>query len=268
MIRRARAGALLLLAACASVGAVDVMTLEKDTLASKASFSKRTVVLMHDKDCPITKKFQPWFFAAANVLSRVPFGVMDMSGPAEPVAKAFGFAGGPVIKMFLRDNPDGKRIVDYVGPLELKALLAWCRALVGGEEHEHSRAAIEPPGMAGARKPDARSSGGKNSRLPPSVRAMAETMVREQRLQRVLQARGQRYVDEYEALVMARYKELIAELDGKTGDSTFGSQEANRVARDHVREMLLKNAPIDVREEIEADVNLGDDVAAMSRPAH
>ena len=71
-------------------------------------------------------------------------------------------------------------------------------------------------------------------KLPPSVRAMAETMVREQRLQRILRDRGGGFAEKYEQLVSERYAAIMSE-ERLNADDKFVVQEANRRARDAVQ---------------------------------
>jgi len=160
--------------------------------------------------------------------------------------------------MFQRDSSAGERIIDYHGPLEFDALVEWCRALMAGREHLHSRRGYEPPEHAAATRAskEASKEGNELNKLPKSVRAMAETMVREQRLQRVLKQRGGGMAEKYEVLVSERYKQIVAE-EGTNVNDQFASQEANRRARDQVRDQLLSSAPSDIREDIEREVHLG-----------
>ena len=231
-----------------------MLQLDRTTLAPTVSRHKRMVIIMHDGASPALFKFQPWLFALTTLLPRLPIGKMDVSGEGKGVGAAFKVSGSPAIKMFLRDNPSGKRIVDYSGPLEFDALLSWCRAAAADKDHEHSAPGFEPPEHA---KAQSKKGTNKLQQLPPSVRAMAETMVREQRLQRILRERGGGMGDKYEDLVSARYQQIVADEGTDTNDK-FASQEANRRARDLVRAELLQSAPADVREEVEEDVHLGD----------
>jgi len=218
-------------------------------------------VFMYEGACPESAKFRPWLYAMSQLMPRLAFGRIDVSGPGGPVAATFKVlphSGSPAIKMFQRDNPEGKRIIDYRGPLEFDAMADWCRAVVAGREHSHSQEGYEPPehAAAAAASKEASKKGNALDKLPDSVRAMAETMVREQRLQRVLKQRGGGMAEKYENLVSERYQQIVSE-EGTNVDEKFASQEANRRARDEVRNQLLSTAPADVREEIEREVHLG-----------
>ena len=46
--------------------------------------------------------------------------------------------------------------------------------------------------------------------------------------------------------------------EGTDLSDKFGVQEANRRARDQVREEILESAPEHIREEVESDVSMGD----------
>lgn len=254
----------LLAAACCAPHAhgADVLQLAPNTLAPTVSRHKRMVVIMHDGASAALFKFQPWLFALTTLLPRLPIGRIDVSGEGQGVRAAFKVSGTPAIKMFLRDNPSGKRIVDYQGPLEFDALLSWCRAVVADKDHEHSAAAYEPPEhtQTPSKKPT-----NKLQQLPPSVRAMAETMVREQRLQRILREQGGGMAEKYEELIAARYQQLITSEGTDTNDK-FATQEVNRRARDLAREELLQSAPADIREEVEEEVHLGDAASVAGAP--
>ena len=98
--------------------------------------------------------------------------------------------------------------------------------------------------------------------LPESVRLMAQTMVRETRLQRILKQHGGGRAEHYDAMVATKYRELIEEEKTDLGDK-FAVQEVNRRARDAVRTELMVDAPLHIREEVEADVSLGDAANSM-----
>ena len=95
--------------------------------------------------------------------------------------------------------------------------------------------------------------------MPESVRRMAETMVREKRLQRLLAARGAEASEAYSRRVTARYEELAAAagVDPQRTADQFSVQELNRRARDLVRDEVLAEAPDEVRREVLAEVNVG-----------
>ena len=218
------------------------------------------VVIMHDGADPALSKFQPWLFALTTVLPRLTIGQIDVSDQGRDIGASFKVSGSTAIKMFLRDNPKGKRIVDYQGPLEFDALLGWCNAGIAGEEHAYSAPGHEPP--ENAANPEGARGTNKMDKLPPSVRAMAETMVREQRLQRLLKERGDGMFQKYEDLVSSQYRGIIDEEKTDLNDK-YAAQEANRRARDIVRNELLLSAPADIREEIEGEVHLGDAAKAI-----
>lgn len=249
---------MMLLAALVSVTGADVIEMTPSTMAKAVSRHKRIVVFMYDGACPASAKFQPWLFAMSQLMPRLAFARIDVSGPGHPVAATFQVSSSPAIKMFQRESQAGERVIDYQGPLKFDDLVEWCRTLVAGKKHAHSTAGFEPPehaAAARAAKDRSEKSNALNG-LPASVRAMAETMVREQRLQRVLKQRGNGMTEKYEDLVSTRYQQLVAD-EGIDVNDKFASQEANRRARDSVRDELLDSAPADIREEIEREVHLG-----------
>ena len=91
------------------------------------------------------------------------------------------------------------------------------------------------------------------------------TMVRESRLQRILTKQGGGRVEMYDSMVAQRYMKLMKEESLDLSDK-FGVQEVNRRARNEVREELLATAPEHIREEVEAEVSMGD-MAAQASPA-
>ena len=86
---------------------------------------------------------------------------------------------------------------------------------------------------------------------------MAETMVRETRLQRILTERGGGRAEHYNRLVQERFAKIVGDEETDMEDK-FAVQEANRRARNEVQEELLKDAPANIRAEVRAAVNLGD----------
>ena len=64
-------------------------------------------------------------------------------------------------------------------------------------------------------------------------------------------------LEQYEQAVRERYNWFIKQ-DGFDADDKFAVQEANRKARETVRQELLESAPFEIREEIEEDVALGE----------
>ena len=214
----------LALLACGALGA-DVVEMSPATMSKAVSRHKRMVVFMYDGACPATSRFQPWLFALSQLMPRLAFGRIDVSGTGRPVGATFKVSGSPAIKMFLRDSPAGERIIDYQGPLDFDALSDWCRAVVAGKEHAHSQLGFEPPehAAAAAASKEASKKSNELNALPESVRAMAETMVREQRLQRVLKQRGGGMAEKYEEMVTARYQQLMKD-GGVDEGNQFGTQ--------------------------------------------
>jgi len=262
----ARASSLLLLLAAPPAAAspsgreITVRDLDPKTLAYIAGRAPKHLVLMYDGACAPTKAFQPWLFALANELPHLPMGQIDVSQSNRQVAEAFKVSTSPQIKLLVRDNPVGERVVDYRGPLDYDALLGWCKALLSNKQHELSSFGHEPPehpAAAKAREAAAAGKGGKFAGLPPSVRRMAETMVRETRLQKLLKERGGGRYEQYTEMVAQRYNSIIAAEHTDTDDK-FEVQEANRRARDQVREELLAEAPDYIKAEIEGEINMGD----------
>ena len=234
-----------------------VMTLTASTLTPTVSHFERMIVLMHQSKCEATKSFQPWLHAVANLVPGIQIGQIDI-GAARSIATAFKVSEkrpGPAIKLFLRDNPKGKRIVDYKGPLEFDALLDWCKAVAAGRSHSLSAYGAEPPEPSASAQPGGKASG--MSKLPEGVRSMAETMVRETRLQRILTERGGGRAEHYNRLVQERFAKIVGDEETDMEDK-FAVQEANRRARNEVQEELLKDAPANIRAEVRAAVNLGD----------
>ena len=238
-----------------------VRDLDAKLLSYVVGREPKHLVLMYDGACAPTKAFQPWLYALANALPHLPMGQIDVNQSSRQVAEAFKVSTSPQIKIFVRDNPVGERIVDYRGPLDYDALMGWCRALLAGESHELSSFGVEPPESPDVAKARAAGKAGRGGsmmdKLPPSVRAMAETMVMETRLQKLLKERGGGRYEQYNEMVAQRYNGIVAE-EGTDVDDKFEVQEANRRARDAVREELLKEAPDYIKAEIEGEINLGD----------
>ena len=166
----------------------------------------------------------------------------------------------------------GKRITDYTGPLEYDPLLSWCEAMNAGVglEHKLSQPAFEPPtpqtdrlraakkGMKGAAVLD--KDGSPKAGVPEEVRMMAETMVKEQRLQRLFDERDPEgkhdMFKKYQGRVGHVYREIV-EAEGIDVNDQFAVQEANRRARAKVQSEVLTGAPDDVVAEFNREVNLG-----------
>lgn len=223
---------------------------------------KRFMVVMHQNDATIAA-FQPWLFALANNVPGVPIGRLDVS-TYPGVGQAFQVNGtGPAIKLFQRQNKKGKRLIDYTGPLEFDPLLDWLEAVGADREHELSAWAVEPPEPpqpSGGEGSKSGSGGGRKNMmgaLPESVRQMAETMVRETRLQRLLKEQGGGRLEQYDQMVHAQYQKLVQD-EGTDMNDKWSVQEANRRARDLVRDEVLKEAPQFIKEEVLSDVNMGD----------
>ena len=247
-----------------------VRTMDAEMLQMAVGRHRRFIVWMHDGADAATKAFQPWLYAIANLVPHLPFGTIDLSqGRGAEVAEAFKVQSRlPQIKLFVRDNPKGKRILDYTGPLEFDELFSWLQTVLNGQDHELSAYGVEPEGgpepvtpADGGRNPGG-ARGGAMGQLPESVRLMAQTMVRETRLQRILKQHGGGRAEHYDAMVATKYRELIEEEKTDLGDK-FAVQEVNRRARDAVRTELMVDAPLHIREEVEADVSLGDAANSM-----
>jgi len=242
-----------------------VKELDAEMLQSAVGRHRRFVVLMHNGADSAVRAFQPWLYALANFVPHLPVGRVDLSQEGgSQLAGAFGVNDdAPKIKLFVRDNPKGQRIVDYLGPLDFEAVLGWVHAAVNNEEHELSAYGVEPysgedePAVQYAQAQAKAAEGSAMGNLPESVRRMAQTMVRETRLQRILKQHGGGRAEHYDAMVSQKYAEIVSEE--KTDlENKFAVQEANRRARDVVREQLMADAPLHIREEVEAEVNLGD----------
>jgi hypothetical protein len=232
-----------------------------------ATRHRRAAVLLYEGSCQTTKMFQPWLFALAQFVPQIPIAQVDVSMDGGTIKETFGVASLPQLKIFAKDNPKGQRIIDYTGPFEFESLMGWFKAILAGERHALSVYGSEPPEP----EPETSSSvvldGGKDSNrqtstnhmdsVPESVRNMAVTMVRESRLQRILKEQGGGVLDRYNSMVASRYMQIIK--DESIGqEDKFGIQEANRRAREEVRDTILEEAPGYVREEIESEVHLGD----------
>lgn len=139
-----------------------------------------------------------------------------------------------------------------------------------GLEHKLSQPAYEPPtpetdqlraakkGMKGAAVLD--KDGKVKAGVPEEVRMMAETMVREQRLQRLFDERDPAgkhdMYKKYQGRVAHVYTEIV-EAEGIDVNNQFTVQDANRRARSKVQGEVLTGAPADVVAEFNREVNLG-----------
>lgn len=223
----------------------------------------RIMLVLHDGECQPTHELTPWLYAMSERLPDLHMARVDLSNTtgSPSVAQLLNVdveRGSPQVKALVREAPPGSRVVDYVGPLSFNPLLKWATAVLHGTDNEHATPGYEPPVDEGkiARERERREKANRMSTLPKGVRQMAETMIKETRLKQVLDRAGK--LDDYEADVAVAFKKLVAENSIEAGADSFKTQEANRIARDIVRERLLKTAPEYIRERVNADVNLGD----------
>ena len=254
-----------------------VLELTHDTMLGALNRHRRIVVLMYrGKKCKASRLFQPWLFALAHRLPGVQFARVDATEGEGSIADAFGVTSSPTIKAFQRTKPKGERVTDYTGPVDFDSLLEWGEAIADDKVHRYSAVGIEPGGGGGGGDGDSDGDGSRDAGdgtaagdppptaarakgMPESVRRMAETMVREKRLQRLLAARGAEASEAYSRRVTARYEELAAAagVDPQRTADQFSVQELNRRARDLVRDEVLAEAPDEVRREVLAEVNVG-----------
>lgn len=237
-------------------GGPDIRVLDANTLQKLSARSDKMLVVMYSGSCLETKAFQPWLYALANLMPSLPVGIVDVARDGGMVAKSFNVSNPPVIKLFQRKAAPGKRLINFMGPMQFDGLFEWCKVVAAGDEHPLSEYGQEPAehpeGHPGRPK-----SGSVMNKLPDGVRKMAETMVKENRLRNVLKERSEGKFEQYEALVSQEFRRIMSE-DNVNADDKFGIQEVNRKARDIVREMILKTAPEHIRAEIEREVNMGD----------
>jgi len=187
--------ALVLPAYCQQVSVLEV---DAAGLQHVVSRSKRVVVLMYDGEaCGTSHLFQPWLHAIAQRLPSLTFARVDMSNSTgtPAIAEYFGVPAGskgPIVKAMIRDADPGKRVVNYNGPLEFAPLLKWGTAVLDDYAHEHSSPGYEPPVDEAQRSREEKQRRAKNAMngLPGAVKDMAETMVKEGRLKRVLEDMG------------------------------------------------------------------------------
>ena len=262
-----------------------VLELTHDTMLGALNRHRRIVVLMYrGKKCKASRLFQPWLFALAHRLPGVQFARVDATEGEGSIADAFGVTSSPTIKAFQRTKPKGERVTDYTGPVDFDSLLEWGEAIADDKVHRYSAVGIEPGSSGGGDDGGGGGGGGdggggdgsrdagdgtaagdppptaaRAKGMPESVRRMAETMVREKRLQRLLAARGAEASEAYSRRVTARYEELAAAagVDPQRTTDQFSVQELNRRARDLVRDEVLAEAPDEVRREVLAEVNVG-----------
>lgn len=231
-----------------------------DMLQRVARRQHKLIVLMYEGGDASAKAFQPWLFALAQLVPHFAVTTFDVTHDKGLVQQAFDVTTTPVVKLLARDSPKGERVIDYRGPLEFEALLGWAKAVVKGESHALSAFGAEPLEETAAAGKN--SAGGKGvmgglQNLPESVRNMATTMVRERRLQKLLKEYGDERVAKYNAAVSQRYQQIVAE-EGLDLSDKFAVQEANRKAREVIREEILADAPDHVRDEVEGEVQMGD----------
>lgn len=248
---------------------VSVLEVDAAGLQHVVSRTKRVVVFMYDGEaCTTSHLFQPWLHAIAQRLPSLTFARVDMSNSTgtPEIAEYFGVAAGsksPQVKAMMRENEPGQRVINYLGPIEFEPFLAWSTAVLDGIPHDFSELGYEPSVDEERRSQEEEKRRAKNAMnsLPDAVREMAETMVKEGRLKRVLEEMGK--VDDYEAQVSETFKGIVRENNIDTKADSYATQEANRLARNLVRKKLLNYAPPHVREIVDADVTLGDGNGAM-----
>uniref|UniRef100_A0A7S2MUZ0 Thioredoxin domain-containing protein n=1 Tax=Haptolina brevifila TaxID=156173 RepID=A0A7S2MUZ0_9EUKA len=234
-------------------------------LQKNAARQRQMIVLMYDGNCATTKAFQPWLFALAQFMPHLLISRVDVSRENGMLKSVFQLSKTPQIKAFIRDNPKGKKIINYKGQLEFESLLGWLQAIHNGVSHPLSEFGVEPPESTALRGTVRGGDVDPMGHLPESVRAMATTMARENRLQRLLKEQGGGRLEHYNNKVSRRFVEIMKSEDIDRTDK-FGVQDANRRARDEVREEVLDSAPQHIRDEVEGDVRLGD-VAAKQAEA-
>eukprot|EP00967_Tisochrysis_lutea_P017374 scaffold19689_cov31-Tisochrysis_lutea.AAC.8 len=270
---RAMRSALLGLALLARATSQQVSVLEVDAagLQHVVSRTKRVVVFMYDgEECERAHLFQPWLHAIAQRLPSLTFARVDISNSTgtPAIAEYFGVelgSGSPKVKAMIRDADPGKRVINYLGPIEFEPFLEWSAAVLDDLPSSMSEPGYEPPvdEERRSREEEKRRARNAMNNLPSGVKEMAETMVKESRLKRVLEEMGK--IDEYEAQVSHAFKSIVKENNINTEKDTYATQEANRLARNLVRERLLNYAPPHIREHVDAEVTLGDGASAMSR---
>ena len=251
----------------------DVYELHPQKLQSFASRHAKVMVLLHEGSCAATAAFQPWLYALAQMMPNLPMATLDVTrADGAALTAAFNVTEFPQIKVLAWHNPEGERVIDYRGPLEFEALHEWADTVKAGKAHELSAFATEPPSSdqpadassSAAAAAERKKKGNVFDTLPLEVKSMATTMVRESRLQRILTRQGGGRVEMYDSMVAQRYMKLMKEESLDVSDK-FGVQEVNRRARNEVRAELLATAPEHIREEVEAEVSMGDMAAHGSR---
>ena len=249
----------VLVGVCLAATEMEVHDLSPNTLQAFATRRRRAMVLMYEKSCAATQGFQPWLFALAQMFPSMAVGQLDVTDEGgEAITSVFNVTKLPQIKVFARDNPKGQRVVNYEGELEFDSLYNWTQAVQTGQDHELSSFGPEPAESPMApSNSNSGSTGNAFANLPPEVRKMATTMVRESRLQKLLKQQGGGRLERYDRMVSQRYRQIMKE-EGTDLSDKFGVQEANRRARDQVREEILESAPEHIREEVESDVSMGD----------
>lgn len=244
--------------AAASETEREVHELTPRNLQAFAARHRKALVLMYEGSCTMTMAFQPWIFALAQMLPTIAMAQLDVSSDnGEMIKSVFNLTKFPQIKLFAKDKSKGERVIDYQGPLEFDSLYDWSTAVRAGQDHELSSFGTEPAEGPAAGGGDGSSPVNAFAKLPPEVRNMATTMVREGRLQKILKQQGGGRIEAYDQKVSQRYKQIMKDERTALSDK-FGVQEANRRARDEVREELLASAPDHIREEIESEITMGD----------
>lgn len=242
---------------------VAVLDVDGAGLQRTVGRSKRTVALLYDgAACLATHHFQPWLFAIAQRLPGLTFVRVDISNTTGSPGIAHSFRvdaekPSPRIKAFMRDAETGGRVIDFTGALEFDPLLSWGTAMRDSLPHELSAPGYEPPIDEDSRQREIEERRKKNamSNLPDNVRNMADTMVKEGRLKRALEEIGM--YEAYESEVSKVFKAILSENKLSEGSEAFKTQEANRLARNLVREKILKNAPAHIKDMIDQEVTLG-----------
>lgn len=241
--RRLLGTLLLILAAAEGERERAIAELDQKSLFMTVNRNRRTVAIMYNGLVDTRmQRFMPWLFAIAQLLPRQQFVLVDVSHRGSPdLVAAFELDDSPAVRLFQRDRPAGERVVNYVGPVSFEPLLQWCSAVLEDKEHPYSAPGVEPPGMqqlpqkGGARagasakgagasakragasaKSTGAEAGGRD--LPDSVRQMAETMVRESRLQRAFKQSGGGLAEQYEARVSELYQQIVRDTGIDSGD--------------------------------------------------
>ena len=89
------------------------------------------VLLMHVKGCSRAEEFMPTMETIAAAVPNLAYGrVSTEAHPETRVAASTGvMLGAPALKAFFRNAPPKRRVLEYAGPPQLEAVLAWARAV-------------------------------------------------------------------------------------------------------------------------------------------